>query len=89
MDFSFTKQEELFLQMIREFAENLFLFAVGEETTILFTLRAPAHLRTAVEHADATTRNHDIELALLNVTTDVCCHDDELLALDVSVVVVG
>ena len=59
-----------------------FLFAVGEEAAVLLTLCSPAHGRAAVEHADATARDHDVELSLLNVTTDVCRHNDELLALE-------
>ena len=59
-----------------------FGFTVGEEATVLLALCAPAHAGTAVEHANATARDHDIELALRHVATDIRCHDDELFALD-------
>ena len=59
----------------------VFLFTDAEKTAVLFALVSPAHAGATVELADAATRNHDVELALLNVATDVCRHDDELLAL--------
>ena len=59
-----------------------FLLAGGEETAVLFGLAAPAHASASVEHADAAARDHDVELALLYVVTDVRRHDDKLLALD-------
>ena len=60
--------------------------AVGEETTVLFALIAPTHAGTTVEQADTAARNHHVELALLNVATDVRCHDDENLAFEFRVV---
>ena len=59
----------------------VFLFAVAQEAAVLFALCAPAHAGATVEHAYATAWNHDVELALLNVSANVCRHDDELLAL--------
>jgi len=59
----------------------VFLFAIGEETAVLFTLRTPAHAGAAVELAYTAARDHDVELALVHVAADVCHHDDELLVL--------
>ena len=64
-------------------------FAVGEETAVLLTLVTPAHLAASVEHADAATRNQDVELSLLDIATDVCSHDDELLAFALESLGVG
>ena len=60
----------------------VFFFAVREEAAVLFALAAPAHAGTTVEDTYATARDHDVELALFHVGTDVRDHDDELLALD-------
>ena len=60
----------------------VFFFAVRKEAAVLFTLAAPAHAGTTVEDADATARDHNVELAIFHVGTHVRDHDDELLALD-------
>jgi len=59
-----------------------FLFAVAKESAVLFALATPAHAGASVEHADAATRDHDVELPLLHVATDVGNHDDDFFALD-------
>ncbi len=61
----------------------VFFFAVAEEAAVLATLISPTHLAaTVLEYAEATARDHDVELALFHVATDVRDHNDELLALD-------
>jgi len=61
-------------------------FALGEQTAVLFTLATPAHAGATVEQTDTAARNQHVELALLNVATDVRCHDDENLAFEFRVV---
>ena len=66
----------------------VFCFAVREEAAVLSALVTPTHTGTTVEHADAATRNHDVELTLCHIAADIGCHDDQLLALYGSGIVV-
>ena len=66
-----------------------FAFAVGKESTVLFALVAPAHILAAVERSEAAARDHDVELAVVHVATDVGCHHDEGLAGERLVVGLG
>ena len=64
-------------------------FAFSEQAAVLFTLATPTHAGTTVEQADTAARNHHVELALLNVATDVRCHDNKNLAFKHLVVLCG
>ena len=66
----------------------VFCFAVREEAAVLSALVTPTHTGTTIEHADTTTGDHDVELSLLYIATDVGCHDDEFFAFHFSGVVV-
>ena len=57
-------------------------FAVSEKTAVLGALVSPAHAGATIEDTHAAARNHDVELSLRHVGTDVCRHDDKLLAVE-------
>ena len=73
---------EAFLALVQEVAVVAdFVFTIGEKSAVLVTLISPTHLAaTVLEHAEATARDHDVELVTFDVTTDIRCHHDEGLA---------
>ena len=61
----------------------------GEESAMRCSCARQTHFRTTVEGAISTTGNHQVKLVVAYVVTDVASHDNQVLALDRPVGVIG